>query len=159
MSIWSAIMGTLFGKGVSVTETLPAFNTNVQNITVTRSAKTADGILGKLTADYTDFTCVTLENLQKAVGPGRYRVTFDMSPRLGYVTPHLAVPDRDAAAGGDAGIRVHKANFPSQLEGCIAPGQTTDGDAVDNSGKAFDELMLLTDKAKETWLTISEKYS
>ncbi|WP_207105001.1 DUF5675 family protein, partial [Staphylococcus saprophyticus] len=80
-----------------------------------------------------------------------YRVTFDRSPRLGYVTPHLAVLDRDEAARArgedEAGIRMHKANTWLELRGCIAHGQVVDGDAVDFSGKAFDELMLLTDQA------------
>lgn len=139
--------------------TLPAFNTNVQNITVTRQRRTVDGLIGNLSCDYTTFKCATLENLADAVRPGRYKVIFDMSPRLKYVTPHLLVPDRDTAAGGDAGIRVHKANYPGQLEGCIALGTAADGDAVDNSKAAFDEFMLLTDKAKETWLEIRENFS
>lgn len=160
MSIWSVIMGMLPNPWrIDKTWTLPAGNTNVQTMRVHRTVKTADGIFGKFDCDYSDFTCVTVENLAKAILPGRYRVVFDMSPRLGYLTPHIMDSVWDVAAGGDAGLRIHKANEPVQLEGCIAPGQTVDGNAVDYSAKAFDELMLLTDKSKETWIEITEEYS
>lgn len=160
MWIWNVLINLIKQKGgtVAVSETLPTFYDNVQNMMLVRTKKTADGIFGHWSGDYTSYTCVTVENLQKEVAPGRYQVTFDMSPRLQYVTPHLAVPDRDLAAGGDAGIRIHKANEPVQLEGCIAPGRVLDGDAVDYSDAAFQELMLLTDKNKETWITITEAY-
>lgn len=159
MSILSALKDIFNGREITVTETLPAFNTNVQTMYVRRLNKTTDGIFGVFTCDYCTFKSVTVENLLKAIAPGRYRVSFDNSPRLGYITPHLAVLDRDRAAGGDAGIRIHKANEPTQLEGCIAPGTVVDGDAVDWSEKAFNELMLLTDQAKETWIEVSEAYS
>lgn len=164
MSIWSALMGT-FGNRWTFNKTwvLPAGNTNVQTMRVHRNKKTKDGAFGKFDCDYSDFTCVTVENLFDLILPGRYRVTFDESPRLGYVTPHLAVPDRDAAARArgqdEAGIRLHKFNEPEQGEGCIGVGQIIDGDAVDWSKKAFDELMLLTDKNKETWIEVTEEYS
>jgi hypothetical protein len=54
--------------------------------------------------------------------------------------PHLIVPSRDAAAGGDAGIRIHWANFPAQLDGCIAVGTDVDGDSIDESLIPFNHL-------------------
>ncbi len=147
MWILSALTNLIKSRGaITVTEVLPTGFTTVHNI------------FGAFSCDYSSFKCVTVENLTDAVKPGRYRVTFDMSPRLQYVTPHLAVPDRDAAAGGDAGIRIHKANEPSQLLGCIAPGKVVDGDAVDWSAGPFNELMLLSDPKIETWITVEEKY-
>lgn len=67
------------------------------------------------------------------------------SKRLGIVTPEIFVPSR-------TGIRIHPANYASQLEGCIAPGMgfydiNQDGlfDVV-NSKTAFGIIMdLLAD--------------
>lgn len=51
-------------------------------------------------------------------------------------------------------IMLHPANWPSELEGCIAPGQgfgMLDGRlAVTHSRKAFDQLMQFL-KSRETW--------
>lgn len=67
----------------------------------------------------------------------------DLSPRLQYRCPHIRVPLRDQEAGGDAGLRIHIANDPSQSLGCIFPGEQLDGDAVDQSGLAFNDVMKL----------------
>ena len=49
-----------------------------------------------------------------------------MSRRFKRMTPHIDVPGRTY-------IEIHEANYPSQLEGCIAVGDEIDGDAVDDS--------------------------
>src|SRR5271154_7560091 len=96
-------------------------------IIVQRKTKTADGIFGVLTLDWHPFTCVTLENLVKSIPAGIYDLNFTYSPHFNRVMPHIIVPSRDALAGGDAGIRIHWANFPTQLDGCIAVGTSVDG--------------------------------
>ena len=71
---------------------------------------------------------------------GRYHVRKSMSPHLRYVTPELLnVPGR-------VGIRIHIANYVSQLEGCIAVGWVVDNikPAVYNSKTAFDWLMEIS---------------
>lgn len=40
-------------------------------------------------------------------------------------------------------IECHPANLPSQLLGCIAVGESIDNDALDNSRRAFDDMMLI----------------
>lgn len=70
-----------------------------------------------------------------------YDAKLDKSPRLGYVCPHIAVSMRDMAAGGDAGIRIHVANEPMQLKGCIGVGLRVSGDSVEESKAAFEKLM------------------
>jgi hypothetical protein len=109
-------------------------------IKVIRTKKTTDGILGSLLIDGV-LTEVTIENLEHAFPAGIYDVVIDRSPRLGIVTPHIRVPSRDQVAGGDAGIRIHPANYPYELFGCIAVGDKAEADAVDHSRTAFARLM------------------
>lgn len=116
------------------------------NVIVQRKSKTEDGIFGVLTLDWTPpnpFTCVTLENLQKSIPAGLYEVDFNYSPHFNRVMPHILVPGRDALAGGDAGIRFHWANFPAQLEGCIALGTNVDGDSIDQSLVPFNQFYAI----------------
>lgn len=112
-------------------------------ITVNRKTKTADGIFGVLSLDWNPFTCVTLENLSKSIPAGIYELNFTYSPHFNRVMPHIVVPTRDLAAGGDAGIRIHWANFPAQLEGCIAVGTDVDGDSIDESLVPFNQLFKI----------------
>ena len=114
-------------------------------IIVQRQKKTNDGILGKLDLPTTPLSCYTIENLEHAIPAGSYKVVIDFSPRLQIMTPHIIVPSRDIPARGDAGIRIHPANFPYQLEGCIAVGDKLENDAVDDSKKTFQELMYYID--------------
>lgn len=116
------------------------------NIIVTRKSKSIDGIFGVLTLDWTpqnNFSCVTLENLSKAILPGIYDLDFNYSPHFNRIMPHIIVPSRDALANGDAGIRIHWANFPAQLEGCISVGTNVDGDSVDDSLIPFNKLYAI----------------
>lgn len=108
-------------------------------ITVQRKSKTADGIFGVLTFD--GFTCFTVENLAKAIEPRTYTVKFDYSPRFQRILPHIIVPSRDQVAGGDAGIRIHPANFPHELEGCIAVGDKLGENCVEDSRDTFAKFL------------------
>ena len=119
------------------------------NLIVSRTSKTSDGIRGNLIIDGL-LNEVTLENLEHSFPAGTYEVVIDHSPRMGYYTPHIKIPVRDAAAGGDAGIRLHKANWPFQLEGCIAVGTKAEADAIDDSKDAFGKLMTIVAKPSGT---------
>ena len=111
-------------------------------LAVLRKTKTKDAFLGELSFDG-KFVCYTLERIAVAIQEGLYSAKLDKSPHLGYVCPHLKVPERDMAAGGDAGIRIHILNEPCQSDGCIGTGLSIDGDALDNSRAAFDRLMAV----------------
>lgn len=110
-------------------------------------SQTTDGLFGKLMVVDSNgdikltFVCTT--NLELRILDGMYQTIIDMSPRLQYICPHIQVPLRDTEAGGDAGLRIHKANEPSQSLGCIFPGEQVDGDAVDDSKDAFNSMMQL----------------
>jgi hypothetical protein len=112
-------------------------------ITVQRKSKSIDGIFGQLVLDWNPFTCVTLENLEKSIPKGIYEVDFNYSPHFNRIMPHILVPARDTLAGGDAGLRIHWANFPAQLDGCIAVGTCLDGDSIDESLVPFNQLYAI----------------
>lgn len=105
-------------------------------ITVQRMRKTQDGIFGKLSLDWAPFTCYTVENLLHAITPGVYTVEFTWSPEFNMITPLLDVPGRTA-------IRIHPANWPKQLLGCIAVGDKEEPDAIDNSRITYGQLVKL----------------
>jgi hypothetical protein len=102
-------------------------------VSVTRTHKTSDGIFGKMALDWNPFTCVTLENLQKELAVGTWPLTFSYSPHFNRTMPLINVPGR-------TWTWIHWANFPIQLEGCVAVGQKMDGDAVDNSQVEWNQL-------------------
>lgn len=103
---------------------------------------TIDGTFGVLSYNG-ELICETVENKGAEIPEGLYDAVIDISPRLGYPCPHIRVPPRDEAAGGDAGIRIHVLNEPSQSEGCIGTGTKKDGDAEDFSQQAFDKMMAV----------------
>jgi hypothetical protein len=117
-------------------------------IIVQRKSKSEDGIFGNLTLDWNPFTCVTLENLEHSIPAGIYDLDFNYSPHFNRIMPHIVVPSRDQAAGGDAGLRIHWANFPAQLDGCIAVGTMVDGDSIDESLIPFNQLYAILDQQK-----------
>ena len=120
-----------------------------------RNNISGDGIFGILTIENSTFSAFSCENLAKSIMPGTYAVVIDHSPRLGFDTPHIIVPLRDNAAGGDAGIRIHPANFPHELDGCIAVGDTYKDNSVLNSRKTFAKLMDILKKEKDITIEIS----
>jgi hypothetical protein len=126
---------------------------------IKRNLTTSDGTFGDVTvykdAEQNVFTCKSVERTAVMIDTGVYNLELDMSPRLGYLCPHIQDDERDQAAGGDAGIRIHKFNEPEQSEGCIGVGTVEDGDAVDNSKTAFDELMAILQTDTYIILTIS----
>jgi hypothetical protein len=123
-------------------------------ITVNRKRKTTDGIFGILAVD--GYSCRCVENLEKAIPAGTYDVDFTYSPRFKRVLPHIIVPVRDKAAGGDAGIRIHPANKPRELEGCVAPGKGEEANAVTESRAAFAELLQVIGGQKGLKITVTD---
>ena len=96
-----------------------------------------------MSLDWNPFNCVTLENLDKCIPKGIYEIDFNYSPHFNRIMPHVIVPSRDTLAGGDAGLRIHWANFPAQLDGCIAVGTAVDGDSIDHSLIPFNQLYTI----------------
>ena len=125
-------------------------------ITVQRQKKTTDGIFGFLSIDTDPFNCFTVENLEKSIPEGEYDLIIDDSKRFKCKMPHIIVPARDDLKGGYglAGIRIHSANFPSQLEGCIAVGDKIGNDCVDDSRDTFIKLWKIIQDQKDMKITV-----
>lgn len=76
-----------------------------------------------------------------AIPSGHYEVMLGERPesplelKFGYPLPLITgVPGRE-------GIRIHVANWPDQLEGCVAPCMRYDVDAGYDSKRAFDVVL------------------
>jgi len=114
----------------------------MNHLRVCRYLTTSDAYFSKIYFN-TAFICFGMERITVAIPEGEFEAVIDLSPHLKYKCPHLRVPTRDSAAGGDAGIRVHIANEPCQVDGCIGVGESVDGDDLDYSGAAFKRLMAM----------------
>jgi Family of unknown function (DUF5675) len=101
-------------------------------VTVTRTNKTSDGIFGNLAIDTNPFKCVTEEILSMSISVGTYPMAWMLSEHFDQIMPHIIVPGREA-------IEIHWANYPKQLEGCIALGTEVElsNDCIDESKIAW----------------------
>ena len=112
-----------------------------------RKIKTADALIGDLFVDGV-WNCFILENRHRAIKEGKFKVVITYSPRFKRYLPWIDVPGRQ-------GIRIHAANYPAELEGCLAPGTMHDGDFVGNSRAAMQSLFtLLQRETGEVWITV-----
>jgi hypothetical protein len=74
-------------------------------------------------------------NESEAILPGRYELTLTWSPAFKQLMLLVVnVPGRD-------GIRIHIANKPSELLGCLAPGTGAGVDSVTGSTDALANLL------------------
>jgi hypothetical protein len=95
--------------------------------------ETVDAHFGAMDFDGT-LIGVTMERSAVAIPVGTYPGYKRDSARFGMRVVGIDVPSR-------SDIECHPANFPPQLNGCIAIGEIKDGDALDNSRTAFDRMM------------------
>jgi len=118
-------------------------------IRVARKRITTDGIFGVLSIDGNPFQCFTVENLKDSIPAGYYSIEFTYSPRFNQILPLIDVPGRNA-------IRIHPANFPGELEGCIAVGDKEEPDAVDDSRVTFNQLNKIIEGQKDLHIAITD---
>jgi hypothetical protein len=132
---------------------------------VNRDVFTEDSSLGQLFID-DEFECYTLEDKfrevegelpevwkvkgETAIPLGRYEVQLLLSPRFGFVTPHLLnVP-------GFSEIEMHPGNTDKDTEGCILVGTQRDADSLSNSRIAFGALMeKLSSTTEAIFITVA----
>lgn len=102
--------------------------------TVQRETTRGLALLGQFLIDGHPFA-FTVENADLQIPAGTYPLTLKYSPKNKRTVPWLEdVPDREC-------IEVHPANWPRELEGCIAPGLDPWPDGVGHSVAAFEALM------------------
>ena len=90
----------------------------VKNITLNRlrNGNATYGHLSVETVNHGIFKFTTIENKTARIQKGTYTMRFTHSPRFKYDTLELInVPKR-------TGIRIHPANFPHDIQGCIGIG-------------------------------------
>lgn len=96
------------------------------------------------------FQCFTLENTEKIIPAGTYPITFYDSPRNKCIVPLLN------NVLGRSEIEMHVANWPTELEGCIAVGNDKDATMLLNSREAFQALMIKIGSATNIVIKIED---
>jgi hypothetical protein len=91
-----------------------------------------------------------MERTAVCIPEGTYSAYKRYSPHLSRTVIGIDVPSR-------TDIEIHNANFPSQLQGCIAVGLSVDGDALDNSVKALEMLLNLLPQSFTVLITSQYK--
>ena len=125
----------------------------MMTITIERKYPKETYTIGRLYIDGV-FLCNTLELAWKdnarnisCIPKGTYQLKLTYSPKFKRVLPLiLNVPNRD-------GIRIHAANYPKELTGCIAPGENTIKGGVTNS-RHYEEKIVSLIKGKSVTLKI-----
>jgi len=132
-------------------------------LSIIRQEFTADATFGVMLLRNQIF-CYTLElpwneniPFHSSIPPGIYpiakRDTWRASQKYGHTYQLTGVPGRTV-------IQLHPANYPHQLSGCIAEGETIGkmrGErAVKNSGNTFRALMKALSGVDETQIQIME---
>ena len=131
------------------------------NLKLYRAWKTEKSTIGILSCAAKYF-CFSLEDKVRepfikipkmtAIPPGRYDIELKVSPNTGLLTPWLInVPHFE-------NIQIHIANYPNQVEGCIAVGINRGDDMVLRSKVAFDILMAEMKKYKAWDIHIFKLY-
>ena len=91
----------------------------MKTIKLVRTLQTDNGTFGKLSKFFTaELPWKNNANNISCIPPGKYRCSWTLSPRLKRYTYEVT------GVKGRAGIRIHSANFPTQVLGCIALGLT-----------------------------------
>ena len=95
---------------------------------------TTDALFGDMVYN-AEWICFTMERTAVAIPVGVYRGYKRDSAHFGMRVVGIDVPNR-------TDIEIHPANWPHQLDGCIAVGESIGNDALDNSRSAFQKMML-----------------
>lgn len=92
---------------------------------------------------------------------GMYKVLITQSARFTRMKRRPVFMPEILNVPGFTGIRIHPANFASQLEGCIAPGKRHINDMVTDSRTAYSEMLVLINEAlkkgEDVWIDIKKE--
>jgi len=126
-----------------------------------REHETSRSITGRLEIDGQE-ECFTIEPSRDTpvhaghpcIPAGLYDVELTLSPHFHYVTPEIMnVPGRSY-------IRIHRANKPEDLLGCTGVGESLgpQPDWIGGSKKAFDQLMIILNQARDNGEKITAEW-
>lgn len=91
---------------------------------------------------------------------GMYKVAITQSARFTRLKKRPIFTPEIINVTGFSGIRIHVANYASQLEGCVAPGKSISKDMVTSSTIAYKEILGLINQAikngEEVWIDITK---
>lgn len=120
------------------------------NITVTRLEGTPNSTPGMISIDgvwhgYTlEPRMDRTQGKPYAIPAGTYPVTLELSPKFGFITPHVNnVP-------GFSEIEIHPGNYPGDTHGCLLVGETRGADYVGNSRQAFADIAQILSTATDS---------
>ena len=89
---------------------------------------------------------------------GMYKVLITQSTRFSAKAGRPVFTPQLLNVPGYEGIRIHPANYATQLEGCIAPGMSASTDMVGSSKVAYREIVELISSAlksgEDVWIEI-----
>lgn len=110
-------------------------------LTLVREGIIKDTIIGRLYLGSL-FLGHTIENEEKAIMCGVYKISYCKSPKFGCKLP-LIYNDTDVKP--NRGIRIHNGNTYLQSKGCILLGKERDKDTLKKSAEAVETLCRLFD--------------
>ena len=114
------------------------------------------GILQVNSQNHGQFFFSTLENYEKKIEAGTYRLKYCYSPKFKYDSFLLA------GVQGRSGIRIHAGNYPSDLEGCISLGLINKTKGIPNmlhrSRMAVEQFESIAYKNDKLEIWIENKY-
>ena len=120
-------------------------------LTLVRYTRTDEAILGSLYLNGA-FVCYTLENADKAIPCGMYKVQNSKSPKFKRELPLL----HNAQVPASRGIRIHVGNTVASSSGCVLVGMGRNGDRLTESTPA--ETMVTMICRNESNLVIVDNY-
>ena len=107
-------------------------------LTLIRYTRTDEAILGSLYLNGA-FVCYTLENADKAIPCGMYKVQNSKSPKFKRELPLL----HNAQVPASRGIRIHVGNTVASSSGCVLVGMGRNGDRLTESTPAETMVTML----------------
>ncbi len=116
------------------------------------------GVLMVVDGDMVEYVCRTIENRSKSFPEGTYPLVLEYSPRFKTKLWEL----KDIFGRGE--IKIHVANYYTQLDGCIAVGrihqQINDDGVMDlaQSKVALEDFMVTMQDLTETTIDVIKAY-
>lgn len=137
--ILNLILG-LFTKTDTPVPVTPVATQSAQLLEVTRSDRATSGIFGVVALTWDNWSGVSLENTDKYIPAGTYKLVWHISPHLNNARVPMLID-----VPGRTEILLHWGNFESCSDGCILIGLTRETTSIDTTQEACKELFAKID--------------